>query len=290
MRWTVLLVIVGAACTTGEPEPGFDERVDPGPYGCGIEFCIELETCDGNDNDADGIVDEAEGGGPMSEWCESGCGAGARSCVGGTWSPCVGPEPMPETGTNACDEVDNDCDGAVDEEPFVGGDVLFLVDRSGSMQVHIERVVEALNTFAGRLGPSWRFALAIFPVDLEPDWALWSDFVSYAEIAPVFQRLIDGGDGGAFEASYDVLRAAATDGLGVTWRPEAARFLFLLTDEPGQSYSDPAIGEPEACGGFIRGEVVVSYSLNHTHFDDCGPSRSLHDVAGIGADIQDPCR
>ncbi len=44
--------------------------------------------------------------------CTNGCGAGMQACVGGAWSACTGRSPSPE----ACNGVDDDCDGSVDED------------------------------------------------------------------------------------------------------------------------------------------------------------------------------
>ncbi|GMV40635.1 MAG: hypothetical protein AMXMBFR64_23510 [Myxococcales bacterium] len=66
------------------------------------------ETCDGFDNDCDGVVDEG-----LTRACLDECGGGEQSCVAGSWRACGA------TGSDAaeelCDGVDNDCDGEVDE-------------------------------------------------------------------------------------------------------------------------------------------------------------------------------
>ena len=68
-----------------------------------------LESCDGQDNDCDGLVDEDLG------WTSCGKGVCAHTvpnCLGGNAVQC---DPMQEAGDEECDGADNDCDGAVDE-------------------------------------------------------------------------------------------------------------------------------------------------------------------------------
>ncbi len=85
---------------------------EAGGVGCSATPGLPLdEVCDGGDNDCDGRVDEGRLGG-----CDTGllgaCAEGRATCVGGV----IGCEPLaPAQAFEACNLVDDDCDGAVDE-------------------------------------------------------------------------------------------------------------------------------------------------------------------------------
>ena len=140
---------------------GFERCIDrgPGPTWDSCASSVEpgVEDCDGGDEDCDGRIDEdcscTSGdtrdcyGGPPDTRGRGACGSGRQTCSGDAWGECLGDTtPVAEV----CDGgIDEDCDGLVDcddddcdcctsyrevvsIEPEEG-EILFVVDRSGSM-------------------------------------------------------------------------------------------------------------------------------------------------------------
>lgn len=122
-------------CETGETQPccnGRGEQLCAGGVWSLCDATVSVESCNGVDDDCNGTVDNdvyfslADGGVAMNVSCTVGVGAceatGSLACAVDGGVVCGAQTIQPTT--EVCDEIDNDCDGEIDE----GTKVLCLVD------------------------------------------------------------------------------------------------------------------------------------------------------------------
>ncbi len=95
--------------------------------GCECQKTATIETCDGVDNNCDGVIDT------FTEPCSTLCGTGIRSCAAGQWSACDARAPItckdyttcqdkpvcldacPAPPPEVCNGFDENCNGKIDE-------------------------------------------------------------------------------------------------------------------------------------------------------------------------------
>ncbi len=141
---------------------GGTQTCNAGDWGtCAGEVTPAAETCDAQDNNCDGQVDEA-----LTRACYDGpggtegvgvCLGGSQTCAVGSWGTCSG-QTLPEL--EFCDGSDNNCNGSADEnvtrysqngnnQPttpvYRPVDIIFVVDNSGSMTDEIVAVQNNIN-------------------------------------------------------------------------------------------------------------------------------------------------
>ena len=76
----------------------------------GFKCAASVETCNLEDDDCDGLIDEDEAGLEMTRVCTNNCGEGTEICRNGAWEECSAPGP----GKEVCNGLDDDCDGFAD--------------------------------------------------------------------------------------------------------------------------------------------------------------------------------
>ena len=93
----------------GEPEPEPEDMLPPEP-----DLGPQPEICNGADDDLDGVSDEDFA---LNQPCATPNGiCGLTACAdGGEAAECVAGDEMVAQGDEACNGLDDDCDGTVDE-------------------------------------------------------------------------------------------------------------------------------------------------------------------------------
>ncbi|MAF44010.1 MAG: hypothetical protein CMI54_07605 [Parcubacteria group bacterium] len=227
-------------------EPQIQEECDP------TLGQPEEERCNAWDDDCDDMIDEG-----LFTGCYTGpagtanigeCSPGHLTCFVGRWGNqsdagifiddlCL-EQSLPAE--EVCDELDNDCDGEVDEEldSHEKVDMVFVIDRSGSMCDKINALRQGIQPYVLEFANTeHKFAIVNVPSSANADTReaanIQVNLVPALDFAQALAGL--GCDLWNIEPQYDAVESIATGGLPLNFREDAWPMIIVMTDEQAQT-------------------------------------------------------
>jgi hypothetical protein len=262
-----------------------------GTWTCSYPFGPSDEVCNGRDDDCDGELDEGleidEFYYPSDEYPETvgvgECRPGIMSCRDGAPHTVPAVIPRPEI----CNDLDDDCDGLVDEdeEDDAQRAVALVIDKSGSMaSIHSALVGALCDWSQNSLSfTATRFAAVYVAYGSGAPFVTTVQDFTTADV--ICQRLQDFNPSSITSSEFMLEGVALADSMA--WPEGFDRYIFAFTDEPMQLYSGGSTVESTSVrcheAPFVLG-LFADHSTWLWAENDCGFREPLHESQSDMAD------